>query len=75
MICNNNYLADILGVCEIKDLIWVMHFQSPKVYYILLNEIVIITIKIIKQLLIISIPTLHKAWISLNIDNRTHARF
>ena len=29
MICNNNYLADILRVCEIKDLIWVMRFQSP----------------------------------------------
>ena len=25
----NNYLADILRVCEIKDLIWVMRFQSP----------------------------------------------
>ena len=24
MTCNNNYLADILVVCEIKDLIWVM---------------------------------------------------
>ena len=32
MICNNNYLADILMVCEIKDLIWVMRFQSPLVY-------------------------------------------
>ena len=32
MICNNNYLADILRVCEIKDLIWVMRFQSPLVY-------------------------------------------
>ena len=32
MICNNNYLADILRVCEIKDLIWVMLFQSPQVY-------------------------------------------
>ena len=29
MICNNNYLVDILRVCEIKDLIWVMRFQSP----------------------------------------------
>ena len=29
MICNNNYLADILRVSEIKDLIWVMRFQSP----------------------------------------------
>ena len=29
MICNNNYLADILWVCEIKDLILVMRFQSP----------------------------------------------
>ena len=26
MICNNNYLADILRVYEIKDLIWVMRF-------------------------------------------------
>ena len=26
---NNNYLADILWVCEIKDLIWMMRFQSP----------------------------------------------
>ena len=33
MICNNNYLADILRVCEIKDLIWVMRFQNPLVYY------------------------------------------
>ena len=32
MICNNNYLADILRVCEIKGLIWVMRFQSPLVY-------------------------------------------
>ena len=32
MICNNNYLADILRVCEIKNLIWVMRFQSPLVY-------------------------------------------
>ena len=32
MLCNNNYLADILRVCEIKDLIWVMRFQSPLVY-------------------------------------------
>ena len=31
MICNNNYmyLAEILRVCEIKDLIWVKRFQSP----------------------------------------------
>ena len=34
MICNNNYLADIIRVCEIKDLIWVMRFQSPLVYFI-----------------------------------------
>ena len=35
MICNNNYLADILRVCEIKDLIWVMmRFQNPLVYNI-----------------------------------------
>ena len=33
MICNNNYLADILRVCKIKDLIWVMRFQSPLVYF------------------------------------------
>ena len=32
MICKNNYLADILRVFEIKDLIWVMRFQSPLVY-------------------------------------------
>ena len=32
MICNNNDLADILSVCEIKDSIWVMRFQSPLVY-------------------------------------------
>ena len=35
MICNNNYLADILRVCEIKDLIWVMRFKSPLVYFFL----------------------------------------
>ena len=29
IICNSNYLADILRVCEIKGLIWVMRFQSP----------------------------------------------
>ena len=29
MIYNNNDLADILRICEIKDLIWVMGFQSP----------------------------------------------
>ena len=33
MICNNNYPADILRVCEIKDLIWMMRFQSPLVYF------------------------------------------
>ena len=32
MICKNNYLADILRVCEIKDLIWVMRFQSIYAY-------------------------------------------
>ena len=32
MICNKNYSADILRVCEIKNLIWVMRFQSPEVY-------------------------------------------
>ena len=32
MICNKNYLADILRVCELKDIIWVMRFQSPLVY-------------------------------------------
>ena len=36
MIRNNNYLADILRVCEIKDLIWVMRFQSPSVYIALI---------------------------------------
>ena len=34
MICNKNYLADILRICEIKDLIWVMRFQSPLVYIV-----------------------------------------
>ena len=33
MICNNNYLADILRICEIKDLIRVMRFQRPLVYF------------------------------------------
>ena len=33
MICNNKYLADILRICEIKDLIWVMRFKSPLVYF------------------------------------------
>ena len=28
MICNNNYLADILMVWAIKDLIWVVVFQN-----------------------------------------------
>ena len=28
MICNNTYLNDIQRVCEIKDLIWVIRFQS-----------------------------------------------
>ena len=32
MICDNYYLADILRVCKIKDLIWVMRFYSPLVY-------------------------------------------
>ena len=32
MICNNIYLTDILRVSEIKDLIWVMRYQSPLVY-------------------------------------------
>ena len=35
MICNNNYLADIRRVCEIKDLIWVMLFEVLK--YIISN--------------------------------------
>ena len=35
MICNNSYLAAILRVCEMKDLIWVMRFQSPLVYFIM----------------------------------------
>ena len=30
MICNKIYLADILRVCEIKDLIWVMRFKVLK---------------------------------------------
>ena len=33
MICNNGYLANILRVCEIKDLILMMRFQSPYVYF------------------------------------------
>ena len=32
MICNDNYLADILRVCEMKDLIWLMRIQSPYAY-------------------------------------------
>ena len=32
---DNNYLADILRVCEIKVLTWVLRFQSPKVYIVL----------------------------------------
>ena len=32
---HNYYLAEILRVCEIKDLIWVMRFQSPLVYHTL----------------------------------------
>ena len=32
MIFNDYYLTDILSVPEIKDLIWVMCFQSPYVY-------------------------------------------
>ena len=39
MICNNNYFADILRVCEIKDLIWVMRFQSPLVYFLGLSNL------------------------------------
>ena len=35
MICNNNYLADMLRVCEIKYLIQVMRFQSPEVYIVI----------------------------------------
>ena len=41
MICNNNYLADILRVCEIKDLIWVMRFQSPLVYSLLFKGLTV----------------------------------
>ena len=30
MMCNNNYLSDmILRGYDLKDLIWVMRFQSP----------------------------------------------
>ena len=29
MLCNRIYLVDIFRVCNIKDLIWVMRFQSP----------------------------------------------
>ena len=47
MICNNNYLADILRVCEIKDLIWVMRFQSPLVYIYVSTSLKIIVKKIL----------------------------
>ena len=40
MICNNNYLAYILRICEIKDLIWVMRFQSPLVYVNSSNKLI-----------------------------------
>ena len=40
MICSNNYLADFLRVSEIKDLIWVMRFQSPLVYILTLFSLV-----------------------------------
>ena len=33
MICNNNYLADILRVCEIKDLIWYDAFSKSLSIY------------------------------------------
>ena len=32
MICNNIHLTDILRVSEIKDLIWVMRYQSHLLY-------------------------------------------
>ena len=32
MIYNDNYPADILMFCLIKDLLWVMRFQSSYVY-------------------------------------------
>ena len=34
LICNYNDLANILRVCEMKDLITVMRFQSPLVYFV-----------------------------------------
>ena len=40
MICNKNYFTDILRVCAIKDLNWVMRFQSPKVYHALILFII-----------------------------------
>ena len=40
MICNNNYLTDIPRVCKIKDLIWVMRFQSPFVFFVYCPAIV-----------------------------------
>ena len=48
MICNNNYLADILRVCEIKDLFWVMRFQSPLVYFVF-SDFLAIYIKSLAQ--------------------------
>ena len=32
MVYNNNCLADIFSVWAIKDLIWVMRFQSPLIW-------------------------------------------
>ena len=43
MICKNYYLADILRVFEIKDLIWVMRFQSPLVYIYILAVTVFVS--------------------------------
>ena len=49
MICNNNYLADILRVCEIKALIWVMRFKVLKYISIFHLQWLDVSLKYIKE--------------------------
>ena len=34
MICTNNYLADILRVCDIKDFVWYWVFKVLLIYFL-----------------------------------------
>ena len=49
MIYNNNHLADILRVCEIKDLIWVMRFVFKVLKYIIHMVLFVLYLKAFRR--------------------------